>query len=172
MPRIALAALVVSVAGTVFAGQFVADESDFTCLRDWTKVHHMRVFHRKPKKLKKAVAIIEAGEGRRLPKGTFLQIFPNEAMVKRGGKFNKEGGGWEFFALDVGADGTTIIQRGGPEVLNQFGGGSCQTCHAAAADFDFLCETDHGCIKLPDFVTAELLEALQQNDPRCTTPAE
>jgi hypothetical protein len=106
-----------------------------------------------------------------LPKGTFLQIFPNEAMVKRGGKFNKEGGGWEFFALDVDSTGTTIVQRGGAEVLNQFGGGSCQTCHAGAASFDFLCETDHGCIKLPDFVTPELLETLQQNDPRCT-PAE
>jgi hypothetical protein len=63
MPRIALTALILLAAGTVLAGQFVADESDFTCLRDWTKVHHMRVFHRKPKKLKKAIAIIEAGEG-------------------------------------------------------------------------------------------------------------
>ena len=171
MLRTVLTALILLVAGTVLAGQFVADESDFTCLRDWTKVHHMRVFHRKPKKLKKAIAIIEAGEGKRLPKGTFLQIFPNEAMVKRGGKFNKESGGWEFFALGVSSAGTTIIQRGGAEVLNQFGGGPCQTCHAPAADFDFLCETDHGCTKLPDFVTPELLEVLQQNDPRCT-PAE
>jgi len=51
MLRIVLTALILLVAGTVLAGQFVADESDFTCLRDWTKVHHMRVFHRKPKKL-------------------------------------------------------------------------------------------------------------------------
>src|SRR4026209_2623216 len=131
MPRGPLIALILAVATTAVAGrQFVADESDFTCLRDWTKVHHMRVFHRKARKLKKAIAIIEAGEGKRLPKGTFLQIFPNEAMVKRGGKFNKEGGGWEFFALDVDSTGTTIVQRGGAEVLNQFGGGSCQTCHA------------------------------------------
>jgi hypothetical protein len=117
----------VAAATSAAAHQFVADESDFTCLRDWTKVHHMRVFHRKAKKLKKAVAIIEAGDLKPLPKGTILQIFPNEAMVKRGGKFNQEGGGWEFFALDVGTEGTTIIQRGGAEVLNQFGGGSCQT---------------------------------------------
>lgn len=171
MSRLGIAVLIASVATTAFAGQFVAKEGDFTCLRDWTKVHNMRVFHRKAKKLKKAVARIEAGEGKKLPKGTIIQIFPNEAMVKRGGKFNKAGNGWEFFALGVSPEGTTIIQRGGPEVLNQFGGGSCQTCHAAAADFDFLCETGHGCVELPDFVTPELLEGLQQSDPRCA-PAE
>src|SRR5262245_23496486 len=102
MPRgMLIALMLVTAARVATARQFVADESDFTCLRDWTKVHHMRVFHRKPKKLKKAIAIIEGGEQKPLPKGTILQIFPNEAMVKRGGKFNKEGGGWEFFALGV-----------------------------------------------------------------------
>ena len=172
MRGLAVAVLVVLAAAPAFARrQFVADEDDFTCVRDWPKVHEMRVFNRKPKKLKKAIAILEAGEGKRLPKGTILQIFPNEAMVKRGGKFNKEGNGWEFFALDVSASGTTVIQRGGAEVLNQFGGGSCQTCHVPAAAFDFVCERTHGCIPLPAFVTAELLEALQQSDPRCP-PAE
>ena len=49
MTRGAIAAVMLTFAATAFAGrQFVADESDFTCLRDWTKVHHMRIFHRKP----------------------------------------------------------------------------------------------------------------------------
>jgi len=162
-----LLALALSVPG--FAGrEFVADESDFTCLRDWTKVRNMRVFHRKPKKLKKAIRILEGEKpGKRLPKGTIVQLVPFEAMVKRGGTFNKEGRGWEFFALGVSAEGTTIVSRGGTEVVNQFNGTSCQGCHSGAPDFDFICEKDHGCVSLPAFVTDELLATLQETDARC-----
>jgi hypothetical protein len=156
-----------------FAGkEFVADEADFTCIRDWSKVRNIRVFNAKPRRLKKALKILEREKlGRKLPKGTILQLVPNEAMVKRGGKFNPEGDGWEFFALGVSAAGTTIITRGGPEAVSQFGGGSCQGCHAAAADFDFVCEKSHGCIELPDFLTDEVFQALQESDVRCPPAA-
>jgi hypothetical protein len=96
-----------------------------------------------------------------------VQLVPFEAMVKRGGRFNKDGRGWEFFALNVSAAGTTIVQRGGAEVVNQFDGSSCQGCHSAAAEFDFVCEKGHGCVSLPPFVTDEFLQSLQQNDARC-----
>src|SRR6185503_4492664 len=80
--------------------------------------------------------------GKGYPVGTILQLFPFEAMAKRGGKFNKEGGGWEYFRLKPNADGTTeIVTRGGAEVLNTFANQSCQKCHQQfAADHDSVCE--------------------------------
>jgi hypothetical protein len=169
MLRVLVVTLVLALAGPAVAGrEFVADESDFTCIRDWTKIRNLRVFHRKPKKLRKAIRILEGAKaGKRLPKGTIVQLVPFEAMVKRGGKFNKDGRGWEFFALAVSADGTTIVQRGGAEVQNQFTGDSCQGCHSAAPDFDFICEKGHGCVPLPGFVDDEFLANLQNGDPRC-----
>lgn len=169
MTRSFVLLLALALAAPAFAGrEFVATETDFTCIRDWPKVRNLRVFHRKPKKLKKAIRILEGAKpGKRLPKGTIVQLIPFEAMVKRGGKFNKEGRGWEFFSLGVNGTATTIMQRGGAEVTNVFTGDSCQTCHSAAVDFDFVCERGHGCVSLPDFVTDEFLAALQEGDARC-----
>jgi len=136
-------------------------------------VRNTRVFNAKPKKLRKAMRILEKSKPRRrFPKGTIIQLVPFEAMVKRGGGFNKEGRGWEFFRLEVSPEGTTIVQRGGPEVVNILTGNpsSCQGCHADAKKFDFVCEKSHGCVELglPDIV----FETLQNADPRCPPPAE
>jgi hypothetical protein len=59
--------------------------------------------------------------------GTILQLFPFEAMVKRGGRFNPEGHGWEFFKLRVDERTGRRSWRGGSEVTNLFG--SRQGCH-------------------------------------------
>ncbi|WP_096087442.1 cytochrome P460 family protein [Agaribacterium haliotis] len=47
------------------------------------------------------------------------------AMVKRGGSFNQENGGWEYFGLETDLSG--IIKRGA-DVNN----GGCNACHQAA----------------------------------------
>ncbi|GEM_PF-2599418 len=48
------------------------------------------------------------------------------AMVKRGGGFNPQGGGWEWFALAPGS--SEVLGRGGAEMMD----GMCNGCHAAA----------------------------------------
>ena len=53
------------------------------------------------------------------------------AMVKRGGEFNPDNGGWEYFLLDP--DNNSITGRGA-----ELNNGGCQSCHASAAqDFVF-----------------------------------
>ncbi len=78
-------------------------------------------------------------------------------MAKRGGGYNADGAtGWEWFDLDANADGVPAIDWRGPtppegrgydcargedegtEVENV---GDCNTCHAAAADNDFVLST-------------------------------
>lgn len=82
-------------------------------------------------------------------------------MVKRGGRFNPDGDGWEFFRLSVTAEETHIIARGGAEVTNF--AGSCQNCHVAARAYDFVCE-GHAVQSLP--LPPSAIRALQ-HDPRC-----
>lgn len=57
--------------------------------------------------------------------------FPAEggifAMVKRGKTFNPNGGGWEW--LELSPDGSTIVARGGEDMMI----GMCNGCHALAA---------------------------------------
>ena len=69
------------------------------------------------------------------------------AMVKRGGAYNVQGAiGWEWFELTHGVTPAPVIQWRGitppaggayadcPDVV----GGSCNTCHQAASDNDFV----------------------------------
>ena len=163
---IAVAALLAGLTvSDALARQFIAKESDFTCIRSWPKVNHTRVFNKNKHRLKKAMHIIEQGlPNKKFPVGTILQLWPGEASVKRGGKFNPDGDGWEFFALKTTAQGTTITDRG-IHTKNAFGGGECVTCHAAARTFDFFCEHGHGCIELP--LGDAVFDSLQQGDPRC-----
>jgi hypothetical protein len=85
-------------------------------------------------------------------------------MVKRRAGWNPPSGDWEFFNLSVSSSGTTINDRG-DDTTNAFGS-PCLPCHEKAMpQFDFVCETDHGCDPLP-ISTAQLL-ALQNADPRC-----
>jgi hypothetical protein len=169
MLRIGLALLLLaSSVSAVGAREFVAQADDFKCLFDGTKVEgkSFYVFNRNKRKLRKALKIANRDlPKKRYPVGTILQLFPFEAMVKRGGKFNPAGDGWEFLRLAASAQGTQIVARGGIEVANA--AGSCQGCHAAAQTFDFVCE-GHGVAALP--FTPGQIAALQKLDPRCSAP--
>ena len=81
--------------------------------------------------------------------------------MKRGGRFNPEGDGWELFRLSVTPVGTRILARGGAEVANF--AGSCQGCHAAARGYDLVCE-GHAVAALG--LSEETIRTLQ-HDPRC-----
>jgi hypothetical protein len=94
-----------------------------------------------------------------------IQLIPTEAMVKHDKGFNTATHDWEFFDLDVSKDGTQIRKRGTADVVNRFGGNRFD-CHVpVAAQWDFGCETGHGCAPLP--VTRAMIGALQRTDPRC-----
>ena len=158
-------AVAITLLGTsLVAAEFIAQESDFQCLLDGQQLpgKNFFVFNRSKRKLRKALHVARLDRRRKhYPVGTILQLFPFEAMVKRGGRFNPDGDGWEFFRLSVTADSTQIVARGGAEVKNF--AGSCQNCHAAARPYDFVCER-HAVQSLP--LPPDLITALQ-HDPRC-----
>ncbi|HZR82195.1 MAG TPA: hypothetical protein VFD92_13960 [Candidatus Binatia bacterium] len=146
------------------AEDFVAQASDFDCLRNWAQVRNMRIAN-KLGHLDEAVRFAEdLPAGDQFPVGTIVQLFPGEAMVKRGPDFDPDNHNWEYFELAFSAAGTEIRKRGRDEIINMFGG-QCFGCHEAAKEFDFICEEDHGCVKLP--VTGEQIAVLQNADPRC-----
>lgn len=167
----ALASIVVCLAfaAPARAGrEFVAEAGDFRCLTDGVRASGMSFYisHKHKAALKKAVAKTKRGKlGKKgYPVGTILQLLPFEAMVKRGGKFNPAGHGWEYFKINVVDGQTQISARGGVEVANFIG--SCQGCHEnLAAAHDAVCEFVIGASGLG--LTAEQLAALQASDPRC-----
>jgi hypothetical protein len=115
--------------------------------------------------LEGTLAVANDADGGTFPVGSVIQLIPQEAMVKRAPGFDAASNDWEFFTLDVSAAGTTILTRGGSEVVNRFSGTSCSGCHGAAEpQFDFVCEDDHGCAPLP--VSDDVIVAIQQSDPR------
>jgi len=159
-----LAALVATAAP---AKEFVAQESDFRCLLDGKSIegHNFLLFNRNHGRLRKAIHLARKGTpGKYYPVGTIVQLFPFEAMVKRGGSYNPDGDGWEFFQLSVTQSGAQIVARGGAEVAN--GIGSCQACHQNfAAQFDLICEFVIGSSGLG--LTDEQIRNAQGADPRC-----
>jgi hypothetical protein len=99
------------------------------------------------------------------PPGSVVQLVPTEVMVKQRPGFNAATRDWEFFELDVSKDGSKIRKRGFAEVVNRFGG-NCFACHVKARpEWDFVCETGHGCDPIP--LTEPMIGALQRTDPRC-----
>jgi hypothetical protein len=111
------------------------------------------------------LAVADDPDGGTYPVGTVIQLIPQEAMVKRAPGFDPGSNDWEFFTLDVSATGTSIVTRGGSEVINRFSGTSCADCHSAAEpQFDFVCEDNHGCAALP--VGDDVITAIQNADPR------
>lgn len=99
------------------------------------------------------------------PAGSVVQLVPTEVMVKQNKGFNLATHDWEFFELDVDQDGSKIRKRGFAEVINRFGG-NCFACHIKARpEWDFVCETGHGCDAIP--LTPQMIRALQHTDPRC-----
>jgi hypothetical protein len=163
-----IAILVIALAPPVTAArEFRARARHFRCLLDGVKPEgrDFFVFHRSRRSLRKALAIARGEHpGRPYPIGTIVQLVPFEAMVKRGGRFNPEGEGWEFFQLAIDAEGRTeILARGRDEVVNA--AGSCQGCHLrVAGGADLVCEAAVGRGTL---FSPELIEAFQQADRRC-----
>ena len=117
--------------------------------------------------LRGSLAVASSKHGGASPPGTLLQLVPQEAMVKHRPGWNPTTKDWEFFSLDVSTTGTKILTRGGEHVVNRFGG-SCASCHeAAASQFDMVCEHDHGCAPLP--IGDDVIGAIQRADPRPTS---
>jgi hypothetical protein len=140
----------------------VTDES-FKCITEMTKVRHFYVDNLLGD-LAGTVAVATAGTGD-YPTGSVVQLMPNEVMIKQQKGYSAATRDWEFFWIDVDKNGSKIYTRGFAEVNNRFGL-NCFTCHVKARpEFDFICETEHGCDPIP--VTKAMFGALQRTDPRC-----
>ena len=140
------------------------DADSFVCLSKMTAVRHYFVDNLSGD-LAATVAAAESTDGAVFPPGSVVQLVPTEAMVKHNSGWNAATNDWEFFELDVSAEGSSIRNRGFTDVVNRFGG-NCFGCHVKAeAKFDFICELDHGCDPIP--VTREMIAGIQQQDPRC-----
>jgi hypothetical protein len=112
-----------------------------------------------------ALKVARSKDGGVYPVGSVVQLVPTEVMVKQPAGFNSVTHDWEFFELDVDAQGSKIRKRGFAEVVNRFGG-NCFGCHIAARpQWDLICETAHGCAPIP--LTTPMIRALQHTDPRC-----
>jgi hypothetical protein len=155
-------ATVAAVAPTSPELTIVAD--DFVCLAEMTAVRHFFVDNLLGD-LDATVAVAQSTEGGVYPVGSVVQLVPTEAMVKHRPGWNPSTRDWEFFELDVAADGSSIRHRGFVDVINKFGG-NCFACHVKAeSKFDFICELDHGCDDIP--ITRDIIAGIQQADPRC-----
>lgn len=140
----------------------VTDQS-FKCITEMTKVRHFFVDNLVGN-LGATVAVATAGTGN-YPEGSVVQLMPNEVMIKQQKGYSPATRDWEFFWIDVDKNGSKIFTRGFAEVNNRFGL-NCFTCHVKAREeFDFICETEHGCDPIP--VTKGMFGALQRTDPRC-----
>ncbi len=142
----------------------VVTAADFDCMLDWQQVRRFRIKNIAGKQ-DAALAVANNSAGGVYPAGTFIQLIPTEAMVKREAGFSAGTGDWEFFSLKAQKSGTTIVERGTTTVKNGFGG-NCFGCHAKAeAKWDLVCETGHGCDPLP--FSAAVIKSIQDSDPRC-----
>jgi hypothetical protein len=158
-------ALGLSTASSPSAADLTVSENSFGCIRDWTKVRNTYITHADPEKLKEAVRIFkDSVPNKEYPVGTFLQLLPNEAMVKHSRQNFPETNGWEFFDLDLSAQGTKIKTRG--EQTVNFQGVKCFSCHQPAIKYDFVCERTHGCAPVP--LDDQKIAELQAADPRCS----
>jgi len=150
--------------GGAYAEDVTVSEKSFSCISEGTKIRNTYIKHADPEKLKEAVRIFKNSvPDKEYPVGTFLQLLPGEAMVKHPRAKFPDTGGWEFFSLDLSADGTKIKSRG-DKVVN-FQGVACMSCHQPAAKFDFVCEKGHGCAPVP--LDDPKIAELQAADPRC-----
>lgn len=140
------------------------DADSFVCLKKMTAVRHYFVDNLRDD-LAATVAAAESTDGAVFPPGSVVQLVPTEAMVKHESGWNAATNNWEFFELDVSAEGSSIRNRGFADVVNRFGG-NCFGCHIKAeAKYDLICELDHGCDPIP--VTREMIAGIQEQDPRC-----
>ena len=165
MRGVVVVAVGLSMSSSLSAADLTVTENSFGCIRDWTKVRNTYITHADPEKLKEAVRIFKNSvSDKEYPAGTFLQLLPNEAMVKHPRQKFPETNGWEFFDLDLSAQGTKIKTRG--EQTVNFQGVKCFSCHQPAVKYDFVCEKGHGCAPVP--LDDQKIAELQAADPRCS----
>ena len=139
-------------------------ENTFSCITDMTPVRHFYVDNLLGD-IEGTLAVANSQDGGKYPPGSVVQLVPTEVMIKHGDGWNAATRDWEFFELDVSAEGSTIRNRGFVDVINRFGG-NCFACHVRARpEWDLICEKDHGCDPVP--LSAEQILELQQTDPRC-----
>lgn len=168
---VAAAAIVAAVSGLAAASAWAQTqtkveitEASFSCIRDLTPVRGFYVGNLLGH-TEATLKVANSATGGVYPVGSVVQLVPTEAMVKREAGFNPATKDWEFFELNVTAEGTKINVRGAGEVVNRFGG-NCLSCHIAAKpEFDLVCEQTHGCLPIP--VTPVMAKAIQNTDPRC-----
>lgn len=138
----------------------------FRCITDMTPVRQFYVDNLLGN-LEGTLAVANSASGGKYPPGSVVQLVPTEVMVKHGEGWNAATRDWEFFELDVSAEGSSIRNRGFVDVINRFGG-NCFACHVKARpEWDLICEKDHGCEPVP--LTPERILQLQQTDPRCAS---
>jgi hypothetical protein len=141
------------------------DASSFMCLEKMTAIRHFFVDNLLGD-LEATIAVAESTDGGVYPPGSVVQLVPTEVMVKHRPGWNAATRDWEFFELDVSAEGSSIHKRGFVDVVNKFGG-NCFACHVKAEPkYDLICEQEHGCDPIP--ITREMIAGIQQADPRCT----
>ena len=146
------------------AADIEIDADSFRCLTDMTPVRHFYVDNLLGD-LDATLAVANSPDGGVYPPGSVVQLVPSEVMVKHRPGWNAATRDWEFFELDVSAEGSAIKARGFVDVVNS-SGGNCFGCHVQAKpQWDLICEKDHGCA--PVGVTPEQILAIQQADPRC-----
>ena len=113
-----------------------------------------------------ALAVAQFTRRRRLPGG-------HDHPARSAGSDGQAPGGMERGQPRLGVLLARHVRDGNQDpdprrdpVLNRFGL-DCLSCHAQAdAQWDFVCEKDHGCDPIP--LTDQLIVALQQGDPRPT----
>jgi len=160
---------VMTPCSAVAQADITVSAQSFRCIRSGTKVRNTYIWNADPKLLAEAIHILrDSVSNVEYPVGTILQLIPAEAMVKHPRARFPDTNGWEFFALDLSAQGTRIKARG-DSVVN-FIGVTCLSCHRAAATFDFVCEKHHGCAPIP--VDDKMIADRQSQDPRCPPAAE
>lgn len=140
------------------------DESSFPCITTMTSVRGFYADNLLGD-VDATLAVANDPQGAVWPVGSLVQLVPTEAMVKREAGFSASTDDWEFFYLKVEDTGTTILDRGTDDVVNAFNG-NCASCHVAAkTDWNWICESGHGCVDLP--LTDEVIQNIQDADPRC-----
>src|SRR5437773_12311112 len=73
-----------SMACSAYAQDVTVSENSFGCIRDATKIRNTYIKNADPEKPKEAVRIFKNSvPDREYSVGTFLQILPSEAMVKK-----------------------------------------------------------------------------------------
>ena len=146
------------------AAPLTIEATDFKCLDDMTRVRHFFVDNLLGD-VDATIAVAQSTDGGQYPPGSVVQLVPTEVMVKHRPGWNAVTRDWEFFELDVSADGSRIRNRGLTDVVNKFGG-NCFGCHVRAEPkFDLICEQDHGCDPIP--ITRDMIADIQAKDPRC-----